>query len=294
MACNPSFLASGDETVIWVAHNLRYDWLTETMLGITNLGSALVILLVMSAGYWSWNKSHGKTIIYGLFFSSLINLWLKSLFMECRPPQIIHEQFISDLSYSFPSGHAQVTILMWFGLAYYVRSRLLSAFFILIGLLISFSRIYLGVHYVHDVIAGILIGLIILGLCLVNEKNQYLQRLPNGIQFLLLLFVFFIGYFYLHDNTEHLMITLYGLLGVWLGSYLEEKKLQFIPTSSYLKKLRDIAIGFMGIILLWKGVNYLIVATIPLQFYYAAHALQFTFLGIWMMFGSPLLFKKLP
>jgi membrane-associated phospholipid phosphatase len=95
----------------------------------------------------------------------IIKEWIK----ECRPPQQFWLEQVSG--FAFPSGHAEVGPLLWWGLAYYVRPLWLKTTFILIGLLIGLSRIYLGVHYPQDVFVGFLLGLIVLSLCILVEKK---------------------------------------------------------------------------------------------------------------------------
>lgn len=290
MNCNPSLISSGDQIISWIAHNLRYPWLTQVMEAITNLGTMGAILFIMSFAYWCWNKTHAKTIIYGILISSLSNFWLKSLFMECRPPKPFHLQEISELSYSFPSGHAQISILMWAGLAYYVRSKTLSTLFILTGLLIAFSRNYLGVHYLHDVIAGISIGLIILLFCILNENKNITARMPIGIQFIIL--IAFLGSCLaaIPNQVGHLMIAVGLLFGIWLGSYFEQRNVRFTPSYSLNESLHYVFIGFGGILLLWQGGRTFI--HLPNKISLIAEFFQYAFIGIWIMAGAPWFIKR--
>ena len=286
MNCHSSLLPSGDNTIQWIAQHVRTEWLTPKMLAITNLGSVMPILLIMSLAYWCWNKSHAKTLIYGILSSALINIWLKGLIAECRPPKIYHLQPLTDLSYSFPSGHAQVTTIMWVGLAYYARSKILSALFILIALLISFSRNYLGVHYVHDVIAGIVIGLIILWLTLFNERKQLFQSLPNWTQLLIILALIIYGQSTIHHDTKALFISLYFLLGTWIGSYLEAKHVKFTPAKQLSKMIPYVLYGLGGIFVLSYGLNAL-TEKYMLTNLYLVLPFQYILIGIWIMYGTP-------
>lgn len=290
LQCNASLLSSGDQTISWIAQHLRHPWLTQIMEPITNLGTMGAILFIMSIAYWCWNKAHAKTIMYAILFSSLANFWLKGMVMECRPPRYFHLQDISELSYSFPSGHAQVTIAMWVGLAYYVRSKALSTLFILTGLLIAFSRNYLGVHYVHDVIAGIVIGLVILMVCIINEKKNITRQIPTWIQFIILISFLGLCLFIIRKESAHLIIAVSLLLGVWLGSYFEEKNVHFTPSYALNQFLHYLIIGFGGILLLWEGGRSFI--NLPYKISYIAEFFQYTLIGIWIMAGAPWLIKR--
>jgi len=95
----------------------------------------------------------------------LLNYLLKMIFMRDRPIELM---IISESGYSFPSGHAMLSMGFYGFIIYIIRkfnvkyknlwSGLLGALIILIGL----SRIYLGVHYPSDVLAGYFVSFAIL------------------------------------------------------------------------------------------------------------------------------------
>lgn len=75
------------------------------------------------------------------------------------PPQPVIDAFrLQGLSFGFPSGHVSGSIAMWGGLAVFFRSRRLAWLAPFFVSLIAFSRLYLGVHFLGDVLGGILLG----------------------------------------------------------------------------------------------------------------------------------------
>ncbi len=72
-------------------------------------------------------------------------------------------------SYSFPSNHAANIFASMIYLSYNYRS--FSPVFIIIAILVAYSRVYVGVHYPIDVLAGILLGLTISAIIIAVEKN---------------------------------------------------------------------------------------------------------------------------
>lgn len=145
--------------------NLRADWLTPIMESISALAtpvSLLVLLLVIVA--FAPGKRPGMFCTVNLVLVVLLNVLLKELVQRPRPEDI---NLVVETGFSFPSGHSMVA-MAFFGLLvwlvwHYERDRTLRlaccAGFSLIILLIGISRIYLGVHYASDVLAGFCISL---------------------------------------------------------------------------------------------------------------------------------------
>jgi membrane-associated phospholipid phosphatase len=81
------------------------------------------------------------------------------------PPRPVIEAFrLQGLSFGFPSGHVSGSIAMWGGLAVLFRSRRLAWLAPLFVSLVAFTRMYLGVHFLGDVLGGILLGGLMLSL----------------------------------------------------------------------------------------------------------------------------------
>lgn len=145
--------------------NLRADWLTPIMESISALAtpvSLLVLLLVIVA--FAPGKRPGMFCTVNLVLVVLLNVLLKELVQRPRPEDI---NLVVETGFSFPSGHSMVA-MAFFGLLvwlvwHYEKDRTMRlaccAGFSLIILLIGISRIYLGVHYASDVLAGFCISL---------------------------------------------------------------------------------------------------------------------------------------
>jgi undecaprenyl-diphosphatase len=165
-------------------HHHATPQLDRLMLAITQLGNptvivpvgliTLTILLIQQARWEAWIFA-----IAGLG-TILLNEGLKLQFAKLRPalwPQLIHET-----SFSFPSGHALGTTVLYGLTAYLLASRWPQYRFWIYGATlglvtaIGFSRLYLGVHWPTDVLAGWLVGLLWLTTCII------LVRLPRQMQ----------------------------------------------------------------------------------------------------------------
>lgn len=167
--------AFDDSVLRWVAQH-RTPALEPVMLEITFLGTGTVVIaLVAVSGMFLWLSNHKYSAILLLVSTIggiLLNNLLKIGFGRPRP-QII-DWGMHTVSWSFPSGHAMSAAVVY-GTVAYLAARLqrrhlhrvitLTAAFILI-LLIAASRLYLGVHYPSDVLAGIIIGLAWAAFCM--------------------------------------------------------------------------------------------------------------------------------
>lgn len=149
---------------------------SRLMFFVSDLGAPLTVMAMTSvlAILLLWKRQRAQLLLLVLAIpgGALLNVIMKHLIHRDRP---IFEDPIQTLtSYSFPSGHAMGSTVFFGTLAaiviWQVRDRRLCGLAIAIaGLfvaLICFSRIYLGVHYLSDVIAGFLAGVIWLSACL--------------------------------------------------------------------------------------------------------------------------------
>lgn len=150
----------------------RQPWLTEIMLGVTFLGNATTVIPLSLLALWLLGQRAGSRAaqLSGAVLVGGVALEesLKRIFHRPRPPQ---PWLIDAGGFSFPSGHAMIGIIVYGLLAYWCWkllprpfNRLASGLAVLLLFAIGLSRIYLGVHYPSDVLAGFAAGLFWLGL----------------------------------------------------------------------------------------------------------------------------------
>ena len=133
---------------------------------ITNLGSDLAYIATLVLYFWLGSPREARTL--GLFFalSAFLNTVLKDSVREPRPfvqnPAIASEAAQKTAGgFAFPSGHAMVTATLWVLMALQKRSSVLWAVAIVLTLIVGFSRVILGVHYLSDVLVGFLLGVLL-------------------------------------------------------------------------------------------------------------------------------------
>jgi len=145
-------------------------WFEGTVRDVTALGSAAVITIVLVAviGFVAIRRQYHALglIIVSVAGGGLINLLLKHFFARPRPDLV--EPLMRETSASFPSGHSLLSAVVYLTLGALltrlVQPKRLKLYIITTALFLSFivglSRVYLGVHYPTDVLAGWTVGLV--------------------------------------------------------------------------------------------------------------------------------------
>ncbi|KXB09163.1 hypothetical protein AKJ35_00505 [candidate division MSBL1 archaeon SCGC-AAA833F18] len=157
-----SFLV--DEPVVDLLSNLRFSVFSEVMKFLTNkLVVGLIAILVPILVLWVKNeKKWILPLVISVLSAVVLTYGFKAVFMRPRPTIAL----ITVGSYSFPSGHAATV----FSVIPVIEEKLgkFKWFWIGFACLIAFTRLYLGVHYLSDVIFGGLLGYLV-GWILIHE-----------------------------------------------------------------------------------------------------------------------------
>ena len=176
-----------DAVLRWLAQN-RPDALEPVMLEITTLGTGTVVMTIVAvAAMFLWLSNHKYSAALLLIATAggiVLNGLLKVGFGRPRPQ--IFEWGTHAVSLSFPSGHAMSSAVVYSTVAYLaarLQRRMWHRVLTMVGaviliLVISASRLYLGVHYPSDVLAGIIIGLAWAAFCMATlEAIQVYGRI---------------------------------------------------------------------------------------------------------------------
>ena len=160
---------------------------TAAAVELTYLGTGTVVLTIVGvSALFLWHTAHkhsARLLLAAVAGNLLLNYALKLVFNRARPDVFLWKT--TAVSSSFPSGHAMSATVCYGTVAYLVarlqkhrwsRTLTLSGATLLI-LLICATRLYLGVHYPSDVLAGILVGLAWAGFCMATlEASLALAR----------------------------------------------------------------------------------------------------------------------
>jgi undecaprenyl-diphosphatase len=182
-----------DESVMRFVGAHQNPKMTALMLEITALGTGTVVLvIVLVTGLFLWlnHHKHSAILLAAATLGIALNNLLKTGFDRARPQ--VFEWGTHALSSSFPSGHAMSSAIVYSTVAYLAArlqrdhlSRILTMVLAgMIVLLICVSRLYLGVHYPSDVLAGVTIGLAWAAFCMAILEAAQLYARRNAPQML--------------------------------------------------------------------------------------------------------------
>jgi membrane-associated phospholipid phosphatase len=175
---------SFDTTALLWIHQFANPFLDRLMLNITTLADPPVAVgIFISTIFLLWRKrkyAEIRMFTFACAGGTALNIGLKLAFAKLRPQ--LWAQLISETSSSFPSGHSLGSVVIYGFLAYLLATEFRRSALVIYGvasgliLAIGFSRLYLGVHWLTDVIAGYLVGFLWLITC-ISILKHHLTRL---------------------------------------------------------------------------------------------------------------------
>lgn len=273
---NPSWINPQIDCLLFLQH-LRvghFEMFDKFFLSITIFGEFWLPTLICAITYWCIDSKAG---IY-LFSLESFNVFFTHLFkmIACvyRPWILNPELQPSSLAvpfakgYSFPSGHSAMTSSVVGGVAYLLRkNKILCFFLICLILLVGFSRLWLGVHTLQDVICGLLLGLILI--FAINSLVEWAEKKQNRylyiagiVDVLVILAMIYLKYFNIYRldyvanellvNPQTCIYSTFVIyacsLGLLNGFCLCRKFFPFNPKD--FSKNKRIKIGVVGVIVL--------------------------------------------
>lgn len=150
----------------FLVERLRSDAMTPVMEGFTTLASVPVVgAMTMLIAALAPGRAPGWCVAVNLVGVVAVNQLLKNLVQRPRPDGF---RLAAEAGYSFPSGHSMVSmaffgLVIWMVWRYHRHDVMRWVWMVLFGLIIAMvgiSRVYLGVHYASDVIAGFCVALL--------------------------------------------------------------------------------------------------------------------------------------
>ncbi len=273
---------------------------------ILNLfGEQIIYVMLLGIAYWCLNKEEGNIAVMLVMFSSFINILVKYAFGMPRPaPALRHNpEYAADQSYGFPSGATQTATTFWG----WALLRLKRWWVIIVGItfitVTALARMGLGLHFLGDVIGGIIVGVIIVvwAYFLVpyflprwKQAPRYFQNWFLPILALIFFFIYFIAYalglpFF---PSENIAISMGVVVGFSVGIVLEKQHVGFSMAVSKNTKVVRAIMGIIIALVLYYTLSavFALIPAIPLLDY-STRFIRYILVGFFGAFVIPFLFN---
>lgn len=301
-------------------------WLQPVMSAVTWLGSENFYILLLTLLYWCVDTGLGLRVAIILMLSNSTNSIFKILFHSPRPYWIDSrvQAYSSEPSFGLPSGHSQNAMSVW-GIMAASLKRKSGWGAALIILSMGISRMYLGVHFLRDVLLGWIIGALLLVLVLTFEKPvvrwfeslNLISRLGFALTTALVMIAAGLA---VHagqsdwilpeawyatalkaapDNPIHPFAFegIFTATGTWFGMLAGAALLvggsgMHDPHGPLFQRALRYLVGITGLLILYLGLGAVFPRT-PDLLGYGLRFLRYTLIGLWAIWLAPLVFIKL-
>ena len=260
---------------------------------VTQLGEEMFYIVALAFVYWSFNKKLGKKLAIVVLTSLWINGFFKFLLKLPRPPKSV--QKIEASGYGFPSGHAQGSTTLWGYLSLKIKKNWFYLFSAILIAMISYSRIYLQVHYIQDIIGGFLLGVAtLIAFEYIDRKStshlssvSFLQKLAIPAIFTLILVSVPYILFSSSDDIAGMIVIAGAFFGITEGFIIEEEKVKLNDPTTTKSRIIRFLIGLTIVIPIMIALRQVLSESLTSVF------LLYTIIGLLMGLVVPYIFKKL-
>jgi membrane-associated phospholipid phosphatase len=289
------------------------------MKAVSFLGTVEFYLVFLPLIYWTIDRRIGIRALLLLLYTDFITTSLKLFFHQPRPYWVTEVRGIStESSYGIPSGHASGSLIIGGLFISNTKIKWIRVTLTTIILLIGISRIYLGVHFLHDVLAGWIIGGAILWVYFKwgKEIHAWIRSKSLGFQITLVfadsILVIIVGILIrfivsgtpdpnawttlsIEGRTVTHFFTLGGaLLGTGGGYALMRKYASFNTSGDWNKRGLRYLVGILGLLIIYAGLDILfsMLAADETTLGYILRYLRYALITGWATFLAPWIFIK--
>ena len=285
--------------VEWI-QSFRNPFFDSFFLFITEFGDETVFLIVAAILYWTWDKRFAYRFMLFFLYSAILNGALK--FITARPrPHIASPSTVTLVGdgsggTSLPSGHAQNSTIMGLMLAEKnpFKWKFWSTFLTIMVILVMLSRLYLGEHYLSDVLFGMAIAYTFY--TFINRRFMG-KIIPSWMPWVPILVLIPLA---LLSNNKDIYVALATIVGIQLGIPFEMKWINFQEKTTWLFSILRLVLG-IGVALTLRiglkaifdmGLYSIEAETNPILTDHLLDFVRYFLIVMWMTLGAPLFFKR--
>jgi membrane-associated phospholipid phosphatase len=309
-------LQIGLEVTRWLQEN--YPQLEGFMQFISSLGTEQFYLALFPLIFWSVSKPVGKVFAYVFLLAYALNPLLKNGLRGPRPFWLDPSLMLwEESSYGVPSGHVQLTTVTYLFLAGWLRRWWGWVAAVVMIALMWLSRVYLGSHFIHDGLVGLLVSLLVLlgflfwrqylaagfsrrilgyrlmvaiSVPIVYGLMYVLVRVLTGPPDLTVPWAAYVPMAEL-DGIEGVATAVGMLLGIGIGLLLEGSRIRFRSDGPIWQRAIRYAVGMAVTLALWAGLDAIFPAD-PLWLAIPLRVLRYFLVAMWIAYFGPYLFVR--
>ncbi len=273
---------------------LQNEALNAIVSVLTFMGTETFYLIILPILYWCVSKRWGFRLAYAFAASALINFIVKDWAGVKRPIGIegIHSNLeATDVNHplypydSFPSGHAQLSTTFWLSTAWVLKRTWMWVLAFTMMVCIASARLYSGVHWTTDVLAGMLLGALVAVIAMWFSHSPLMIRLSDPLKWLGLI-LFPAVLYVLFPGADQAKVAGF-LIGASIANGIEQRSIRFDLHTSIWKKGIAILIGLAGLLV----IKSLIKSALPVAAW--SDLIRYGVMGLWVFAMGPWLFVKL-
>ena len=299
-------------------------WLEAPMKFFSFLGTQDFFFLVLPLVYWSIDSRLGLRVAFTLLASVSLNYFFKLWFAGPRPYWVSENvrALSSESSFGLPSGHAQNAVAVWGTLAA-ANNKFWRWAAGIVVFLIGFSRLYLGVHFVHDVLAGWLIGSALLWAFLRfwDDVAAWLKTKTMSqkifFAFIVSIVMIVVGFFSVNRldgytfpaayevnalrssdvlpapvSLEDIFTAAGTFFGMAVGAAWIVSRGGYQADGPAEKRALRFFVGLIGVLILWRGLGLVFPQGEDFIAYFLRY-IRYLLVGFWIIAGAPWLFFRI-
>ncbi|MCL2202979.1 MAG: phosphatase PAP2 family protein [Defluviitaleaceae bacterium] len=290
----------------------------DTVIGlITRFGEETILIVVFCALYWCINKHMAYVMGFVFFLSSLAVQGLKIVFRWPRP--WVYDPTFAPVGstvnpatglaeggaieaatgYAFPSGHTQNAAALLGSLGAQIKIRAVKFTLFGLALLVGFSRLYLGVHYLSDVLVSLAIAFALIWVAMkvitpevVSVKRELAVALGIAGAAVLVVVIVILRYngIFGEASEPHQLRDASraagAAMGFAIGMFVERNYIKFPTRARNIGfQILKFVIGLAVVLGLQEGLRVMGTALFP-------DALRYFFMVLWIVLVYPLIIKK--